>query len=384
MALKERVSHISRVPYGGEEWLHVCQALFYRLSLEQAELTGDDVVAVGEIANFAAYAFAPAILVTPLGALSVLIGAVLGSYFLKERLGTLGKLGCAMCLLGSVVIVLHAPPDKPVERIDEILGYALQPGFLIYCLAVAIFSTVMIYRVAPVYGRKNPLIYISICSTVGSVSVMSIKAFGIAVKLTLGGNNQFTQASTYVFMIVTGFCILTQMNYINKALNQFSTSIVNPLYYVTFTTATLCASFILFKGFNTTDAVNTISLLCGFLIIFSGVYLLNLSRHDPDGRQMLNAKLDDEGIPTDGIAGFQTRRSMQSRRSNEPHRRSSSGTYMNGHGDREGLMRAYDVESQAFGLSDLAGDSDGEPGPTYKRSEEVDHSSHQPNKTSAL
>lgn len=31
-------------------------------------------VVVGEFANFAAYAFAPAILVTPLGALSVLIG----------------------------------------------------------------------------------------------------------------------------------------------------------------------------------------------------------------------------------------------------------------------------------------------------------------------
>lgn len=31
-------------------------------------------VVLGEIANFAAYAFAPAILVTPLGALSVLIG----------------------------------------------------------------------------------------------------------------------------------------------------------------------------------------------------------------------------------------------------------------------------------------------------------------------
>lgn len=152
------------------------------------------------------------------------ISAVLGSYFLQERLGTLGKLGCAMCLLGSVVIVLHAPPDKDVETIEEILGYALQPGFLLYCLAVAIFSTVMIYRVAPVYGNKNPLIYISICSTVGSVSVMSVKAFGIAVRLTFSGNNQFTHASTYVFMVVTGFCILTQMNYFNKALNQFSTS----------------------------------------------------------------------------------------------------------------------------------------------------------------
>ncbi|KAJ5088712.1 hypothetical protein N7456_012328 [Penicillium angulare] len=336
-------------------------------------------LAIGEIANFAAYAFAPAILVTPLGALSVLIGydlspvrwlvtgdiannqisAVLGSYILKERLGTLGKLGCAMCLLGSVVIVLHAPPDKPVETIDDILGYAVKFPFLLYCLAVAIFSTLMIYRVGPVHGKKNPLVYISICSTVGSVSVMSVKAFGIAVKLTLGGNNQFVHASTYVFAIVTGFCILTQMNYFNKALNSFPTSIVNPLYYVTFTTATLCASFILFQGFNTTDAVNTISLLCGFLIIFTGVYLLNLSRHDPDGHNLSHSKLDDEGVPTDGIASFQTRRSMQSRRS------SSSIAFLNGHGDREGLIHSYDLENNSgIGLNDLAEDTDGEPGPT--------------------
>ena len=34
------------------------------------------VVVFGELLNFAAYSFAPAILVTPLGALSVLIGYV--------------------------------------------------------------------------------------------------------------------------------------------------------------------------------------------------------------------------------------------------------------------------------------------------------------------
>ena len=85
---------------------------------------------VGEFANFAAYAFAPAILVTPLGALSVLIGAVLGSYFLKERLGQLGKIGCAIALIGSIIIVLHAPPDKDVQTVDEILHYAIQPGEL--------------------------------------------------------------------------------------------------------------------------------------------------------------------------------------------------------------------------------------------------------------
>lgn len=82
----------------------------------------------------------------------------------------------------------------------------------------------MIYKIAPVHGKKNPLIYISICSTVGSVSVMSVKAFGIALKLSLGGNNQFSHPSTYIFIIVTVVCILTQMNYFNKALSQFPTS----------------------------------------------------------------------------------------------------------------------------------------------------------------
>jgi hypothetical protein len=68
------------------------------------------------------------------------------------------------------------------------------------------------------------------------------------------------------------------MNYFNKALDTFSTNVVNPIYYVFFTTATIIASAILFQGFNTTDAVNTLSLLCGFSIIFMGVYLLNISR----------------------------------------------------------------------------------------------------------
>jgi len=86
---------------------------------------------VGEVCNFAAYAFAPAILVTPLGALSVLLGAVLGSYFLNEKLGVLGRVGCATCLIGSVVIVLHAPPDTELKNIDELLNYALKPGMLV-------------------------------------------------------------------------------------------------------------------------------------------------------------------------------------------------------------------------------------------------------------
>lgn len=98
-------------------------------------------------------------------------------------------------------------------------------GFLLYCFCVTVFTLVMIYAVAPRYGRSNPLVYVSICSVVGSVSVMAIKGFGVAVKLTFSGKNQFSHPSTYVFGIVVALCIVIQMNYFNKALDTFSTNV---------------------------------------------------------------------------------------------------------------------------------------------------------------
>ena len=137
---------------------------------------------------------------------------------------------------------------------------------------------------------------------------------------------------------------------------------VNPLYYVTFTTATLCASFILFRGFNTTDAVNTISLLSGFLVIFAGVYLLTLSHGDPNGHRLLDGVAED-GVPTDGIASLQTRLSMQTRRSMDVRRASSGSAGFGSRGDREGLIHSYDEEAGCNGgmaLADLTEDSEEE------------------------
>lgn len=43
------------------------------------------------------------------------------------------------------------------------------------------------------------------------------------------------------------------------------------------------ASLILFRGLGTYDVINTMSLIAGFIVTFLGVYLLNISRADPDG-----------------------------------------------------------------------------------------------------
>jgi magnesium transporter len=128
---------------------------------------------------------------------------------------------------------------------------------------------------------------------------------------------------------------------------------VNPLYYVTFTTATLCASFILFSGFNTTSAINTISLLCGFLVIFSGVYLLNFSRTDPHGFSAVDRDMEfplENGIG----AAVQGRHSLQGRRSNGDARKSSAKRRQ-----EESLLRAFeDEEDLELGLERVSEEED--------------------------
>lgn len=46
-----------------------------------------------------AYAFVEAIVVTPMGALSVVISAILSSLFLNEKLSLFGWLGCSLCIV---------------------------------------------------------------------------------------------------------------------------------------------------------------------------------------------------------------------------------------------------------------------------------------------
>ncbi|KAJ4717393.1 Protein of unknown function (DUF803) [Melia azedarach] len=171
---------------------------------------------VGEIANFAAYAFAPAILVTPLGALSIIISAVLAHIILNEKLHIFGILGCALCVVGSITIVLHAPQEREIESVIEVWNLATEPAFLFYAALVITAVFILMFQFIPDYGQTHIMVYIGICSLVGSLSVMSVKAIGIALKLTLSGMNQLIYPQTWAFTLIVIICVLTQMNYLNK------------------------------------------------------------------------------------------------------------------------------------------------------------------------
>ncbi|CAN1829031.1 Probable magnesium transporter NIPA6 [Linum perenne] len=205
---------------------------------------------VGEIANFIAYIYAPAVLVTPLGALSIIVSAVLAHFLLREKLQKMGVLGCILCIVGSTVIVLHAPQERAISSVEEIWGLATQPAFLIYSGIAVGVALVLILYFAPRYGQTNIMIYIGICSIVGSLTVMSVKAIGIAIKLTFDGVNQAVYFQTWVFTMVTVSCIIIQLIYLNM-------------------------------DYSGQSASSIASELCGFVTVLSGTAVLHSTR-EPD------------------------------------------------------------------------------------------------------
>ncbi|CAD5221079.1 unnamed protein product [Bursaphelenchus okinawaensis] len=233
---------------------------------------------VGEACNFAAYAFAPASLVTPLGALSVLVTAVLSSRMLKERLNLLGKIGCAICLLGSTTIVIHSPKEEEVSTMEDLALKMKDAVFILYVTAVIILVLAIIVYVAPKYGRSNILVFIAVCSLMGSLSVISVKGLGLAIKETLGGKQQLTNSLTWFWLISVAICISVQMIYLNKSLDIYNTSMVTPIYYVFFTTLVILASGILYKEWSCLGASDIIGNVIGFLTTIIGIFQMQLFR----------------------------------------------------------------------------------------------------------
>ncbi|KAI8328682.1 magnesium transporter NIPA-domain-containing protein [Choanephora cucurbitarum] len=262
--------------------------------------TGMIMMIVGELCNFIAYAFTQAILVTPLGALSVVISAVLSSIFLKERLSFQGKIGCFQCILGAIIIVLHAPEQSSADTsIEAFKHLVLSIGFLIYAGIAASIALVLIFFCAPRWGKKNMLVYIIVCSMIGSISVVFTQGLGSAIVHSISQDNQFTNWFIYIVLAIVVVTLLTQIVYLNKALNLFNTALVTPTYYVIFTTMTIVSSIVLYQGFEASP-VDIVTCVMGFLSICSGVAILHNSNSEPMTEvPIVQDKVDNEKILVD-------------------------------------------------------------------------------------
>ncbi|KAJ7234003.1 magnesium transporter NIPA-domain-containing protein [Mycena rebaudengoi] len=218
---------------------------------------GMTMMILGELCNFAAYAFVEAIVVTPLGALSVVVCAILSSIFLKEELTFFGWLGCSLCILGSVIIALNGPSEASVGQIKEFQKLFLSVGFLIYGGILITAALGIIFFAAPRWGKKSMLWYIFVVTT----------GLGAAIVTTAGGDNQFKHWFMYFLLGFVIITLLTEVYYLNVALALFNT--------VTF--FSIVTTIVLFKGLSASVS-SIITLVMGFLVICVGITILQMSK----------------------------------------------------------------------------------------------------------
>ncbi|KAF8638153.1 hypothetical protein AX17_002410 [Amanita inopinata Kibby_2008] len=250
---------------------------------------GMSMMIVGELCNFAAYAFVEAIVVTPLGALSVVICAILSSFFLNEKLTFFGWLGCALCILGSVIIALNGPKEESVGEIREFQKLFLAPGFLVYASVLIAASLSIILYFGPRYGKQHMLWYILVCSMIGGISVSVTTGLGAAIVQTAFGDNQFKYWFMYFLMGFVVVTLVTEVYYLNVALALFNTAMVTPTYYVIFTFFSMVTTIVLFQGLSST-VPQIITLVMAFLVICLGITILQMSKIDPANLSKLDRR----------------------------------------------------------------------------------------------
>ncbi|XP_059555045.1 magnesium transporter NIPA4 isoform X1 [Myotis daubentonii] len=204
--------------------------------------------------------------------------AILSSYFLGESLNLLGKLGCVICVTGSTVMVIHAPEEEKVTTVIEMAAKMKDTGYIVFAVLLLVFCLILIFVVAPRYGQRNILVYIVICSVIGAFSVSAVKGLGITIKNFFQGMPVVRHPLPYILSLILALSLSTQVNFLNRALDIFNTSLVFPIYYVFFTTIVVTSSIILFKEWHSMSTVDIVGTLSGFVTIILGVFMLHAFR----------------------------------------------------------------------------------------------------------
>ena len=100
----------------------------------------------GEVGNLIAYGYAPAAIVTPIGAVGVLTNVLITTFVLKEKLRKLNILGMFCVVCGIVVAVYFAPRSSDTDFSPNTywFGFIATMHGMTYFITFAVSAFVMV------------------------------------------------------------------------------------------------------------------------------------------------------------------------------------------------------------------------------------------------
>jgi len=231
---------------------------------------------LGEILTVVAYTNAPAVLVSPLGAMRVIVTTLLSVKYLREQIQDSTKIGIAISILGSILIVIHAPKRNTVNNFENLRLHLESPEFISFVFVLGLAVCLILYFFAETHGSTNMFIFIGVCNILGSIGVLLSKGIGIVIGSILNGNISylFDHLTWIVIIGVVGGAIL-QLHFLNLSLKYFDASVIAPLKYVGTNILVVIGSCLLYKEFNELTFGESCGLLSGFGIVTIGTFYVH-------------------------------------------------------------------------------------------------------------
>ncbi|KAG8766496.1 hypothetical protein FRC12_006852 [Ceratobasidium sp. 428] len=239
---------------------------------------------IGEIGNFLSYAYAPASLVAPLGAVALISNCFFAPLILHERFRSQDLLGIALAICGAVTVVYASQSSSPRLDPDALIYYLTRVPFLIWAalnIAAIILLSVMsaqrtkLERAGWVRGDRWALVDVGLCALFGGFTVLSTKA--VSSLLSTEWANVFTEWIFYPSILVLALTGVGQVRHLNRALQHHESRVVIPTQFVMFNLTAIVGSAILYRDFDKINFHRFLTFFYGCMTTFLGVYLLTLA-----------------------------------------------------------------------------------------------------------
>lgn len=243
---------------------------------------GVALMGVGELGNFAAYGFAPASLIAPLGCVSVIASAIISVIFLKETVRVSDIVGGTLAITGTYLLVTFAPHTSTHITAQLVQYYAVSWHFLLYLFIEAVVFCILLY----VYKRrhaKHIVVVMLLVALLASLTVISVKAVSGMITESIKGHLQLIYPIFYVMFVVMVASCAFQIKFLNQAMKMFDATEVVPINFVFFTASAIVAGIVFYQEFEGLALLNIFMFLFGCLLSFLGVFLI--ARNRPKAKQ---------------------------------------------------------------------------------------------------
>jgi uncharacterized membrane protein len=242
-------------------------------------------VAIGGVFDSMALLNAPLIDIAPLTSVTVLLNALLSSFFLSEHVGPIEICATMVIFLGATTTCIFGAADTGTHDLWQLIDMFGRRSFTIYISIVSLITCVTVmflwysHRNVRLYNQRklDPLLYGIISAMIGGIQVVLLKCIAeIGSRCFETGNLELFVQHPGMWALVGIFAVIAvgQLVVLNMGLRRCHAVHMLPIYQAFLIVVGVCGGGAYFNEFRHFTFEQGVSFVGGCCLVFVGTMLL--------------------------------------------------------------------------------------------------------------